>query len=90
MKLDLENYRCSCKLLGLIILGEGYIDVKLISHIMSDNLILKSGYKLSAAKLKGKLLSLSAVKRHSILEALKVDYYIVAVLASSVVNVNCS
>lgn len=90
MKLDLENYGCAGKLLSLIILWEGYIDIKLVADVMSENLILEAGDELTAAKLKGELLSLAAVERNAVLEALEVDDNIVAVFCCSVVNADGS
>ena len=51
MQLALEYCGLAFELLRLIVLGEGYVYVKLIIYVMTDNLLLKAGDKLTRTEL---------------------------------------
>ena len=86
MKLNLKYSFLTRKVFGAVILGEGYIYIKLIADILADNLILKAGDKLTGAECKRMTLSLAAVKSYAVLKAFKVDNNGVAVLCGAVLN----
>lgn len=73
MKLALENDRLACQLLGVILLGEGDVDVEFILSVVADNLLLKAGNKLTCAQLERIALALTTVEGSPIQKALEVN-----------------
>ena len=63
-----------------IVLGEGDIDVLLLTHLHADKLIFKAGYEAAGADLQVKILTLAAVESHAVVEALEVNVGDVALL----------
>ena len=74
----------------MVLGGELYVYVKLVADIVSDDLILKSGNKLTGAENKVAALSLAAFKRLVADKAFVVDIYCVAVLSGAILNVDHS
>ena len=54
VQLDLEDNCLTCKLCGVVLLGEGDVDVELLADGVTDYLILKAGNELTRAELQGR------------------------------------
>ena len=87
MKNNLE-YCVLTRKLGSVLGRERDVYIKLIACLVTDDLILKAGNKLTRAECKLIVLALAAVKSNSVNEALKVDNGNVILLSLSVVNGN--
>ena len=62
VKLDLEYYGLACKLFCVVLFGEGNVNVKFLTDIVTDNFFLKAGDKLTRTKFKREVFTLSALK----------------------------
>ena len=56
-----------------VVLGEGDVDVLLLTGLHADDLILKAGDKAAGAQLQVEVLTLAALEGNAVVEALKVD-----------------
>ena len=84
MQLYLKERFLTCKLFGTVILGEGNVYVELVADVLSDNLILKAGDKLTGSEYERMALSLSAVKSLAVSKALEINYNGIAVCRRAV------
>ena len=73
MYLDLEHSRLARKLLGVVLVREGDVHFALVARLASDQLLLKSRDEALRTYLERIILSLAALERHSVGEALEVD-----------------
>ena len=69
VELHLEGGGFALQLLGVVIFGEGDVDVELIADVVADDLLLKAGDELAGADGQAEVLALAAVKRHAVQEA---------------------
>ena len=80
MELNLKHGGLALELLGVVVLGEGDIQVFLVAGLHAHQLVLEAGDKGVGAQLQAVVLSLAAVKGLALQEALEVDDHGVAVL----------
>ena len=64
----------------MVILGEGDIDVLLLTGLHADDLILKAGHKAAGTQLQTVIGAFTALKGNTVLETLKVDDSSIATL----------
>ena len=83
VQLDLESGVLASQLLSLILLGELDVDVKLLTGLVADDLLLEAGDEGTAAQHQRVVLSLAAVESNAIDKALEVDIHSVTVLGSA-------
>ena len=83
MQLDLEDSGLASQLGSLILLGEGDVDVKLLTSSVADDLILEAGDEAAAAQSQAVVLCLAALECNAVHKALEVDVNDVAVLSSA-------
>ena len=83
VQLDLEDGGLAGQLLGLVLLGEGDVDVELIAGGVAHDLVLEAGDEAAAAQGQVVVLRLAALKGHAVGEALEVDVHDVAVLSGA-------
>ena len=74
----------------MVLLREGHVNVKLLTDLLANDLILKAGDKCAGADLKIVALSLTTVESNSVNRALVVDVCDIALLARSVGDLNGS
>ena len=77
--LHVEHHRLAGQL-GSIVLGEGDVDILLLTGLHADQLILEAGDEAAGADLQIKGLALAALEGHALVEALEVDVGGVALL----------
>ena len=68
----MEHHGLTGQLL-VVVLGEGDVDVLLLTGAHADDLLLKAGNKLAGAQLQVKVVALAALEGNAIVEALEVD-----------------
>ena len=73
VQLDLEGGVLASQLLSLVLLGELDVDVKLLTGLVADDLLLEAGDEGTAAQHQRVVLSLAAVESNAIDKALEVD-----------------
>ena len=83
VQLDLEDSGLAGQLIGLILLGEGDVDVELLAGAVTHDLILEAGDEAAAAQGQVVVLGLAALKGHPVGEALEVDVHDVAVFSGT-------
>ena len=83
VQLDLEGGVLASQLLSLILLGELDVDVKLLTGLVANDLLLEAGDEGTAAQHQRVVLSLAAVEGNAIDKALEVDINGVTVLGSA-------
>ena len=83
VQLDLEGGVLASQFLSLILLGELDVDVKLLTGLVANDLLLESGDEGTAAQHQRVVLSLAAVESNAIDKALEVDIHSVTVLGSA-------
>ena len=83
VQLDLESGVLASQLLSLVLLGELDVDVKLLTGLVADDLLLEAGDEGTAAQHQRVVLSLAAVESNAIDKALEVDIHSVTVLGSA-------
>ena len=74
----------------MILFGEGYVNVKLFACAVADHLLLEAGDKLAGTELKGVVFSSAAVKSNIVNIACKIKNSGIAVLSSTILNVDYS
>ena len=79
----MEDHGLAGKLRG-VLLGEGDVDVLLLTGLHAGHLLLKAGDKAVGTQHQAVVLTLAAVEGHAVLEALEVDDGGVAVLGLAV------
>ena len=84
MQLDLEHRFFSCEFLGLVILREGHLDVKLFARLMVNDLLLKARNKLAGTERQAEVFRLAAFESDIVDKSFKVDHSDVTVLRSAV------
>ena len=84
VKLNLKYSLFACKILCLIFLGEGYVNVKFFVDFVSDDLIFKAGDKCARAEGQFVVFALSAFKGLAVCKTFKVNNGNVSVLGLSV------
>ena len=72
VQLDVEHDGLTGQLL-VVVLGEGDVDVLLLTGAHADDLLLKTGNKLAGAQLQVKVVALAALEGYAIVETLEVD-----------------
>ena len=83
VQLDLEGGVLASQLLSLVLLGELDVDVKLLTGLVANDLLLEAGDEGAAAQHQRVVLSLAAVESNAIDKALEVDIHSVTVLGSA-------
>ena len=72
MNLDLEHHGLTGQV-GVIVLGEGDVNVLLIAGLQTHDALFKAGNKGVGAQLQGVVLGLAALEGHAVVKALKVQ-----------------
>ena len=83
VQLDLEGGVLASQFLSLVLLGELDVDVKLLTGLVANDLLLEAGDEGTAAQHQRVVLSLAAVESNPIDKALEVDIHSVTVLGSA-------
>ncbi len=87
VKFYLKHCFLGSKLRG-ILLGEGYIDIKLVTDFVTDNLFLKAGNELTVTYGEVVFFCFTALKGNSVNKALKVNNRDIALFNCSVADIN--
>ena len=78
MNLTLEHCCLALKLLCMVILGESYVNFKILADFLACNLFLKTGDKVTAAENKAVVLTLAAFKTLTVNVSVKVKVNLIA------------
>ena len=84
MENDFEHCGLACEVFLAVICGEGHVDIKLISDVLADNLILKAGNEAAGAESEIIFLSFAAFESDTVYKAFEIDDRDISVFCGTV------